>query len=172
MLLLSSLLDLFRVVGQLDLNCLGVRVFLCEDYNRSSSSAMSVAFLGHFAMTSNEYGFRFGKGVMRPDLSVPAVILADVFPRGKSADERATEPKTTTVRRDLVFQGAIDNFVVELENSMEYDDANTVLEPVALNASYSSTTFDVVGGDQIMRSRFVGCQRLVVAWSSRVAMSG
>ncbi len=138
----------------MDVNCLGVRLFVCEDYHRGSSAAVSVAFLGHCSVTTTVFGFVLEGSSTRPDLSISAVLLSDAFPRGYS--RTTSDVLSTVVRTNRSVTCAIDNFVVELETSMEYDDANTLLEPVALNVLYTSTDVQLVGADSQLRKRCAG----------------
>ncbi len=126
----------------MDLNCLGVRVFLCEDYSLPSSSALSVSFLGHLSLASSAFGVVVSATSSRPDINIPAVLLSDVGPRRAPASAPDCGFSTTVVRKDITCQCDIDSFAVALEHSMEYADASTVLEPVTLNATYAITTYD------------------------------
>ncbi len=59
------------------------------------------------------------------------------------------------MRNDSSVNVSVDNFLVQLVNSLDYDDANTVLEPVAINLGYSSTQFTACVTDQPCRVRYV-----------------
>lgn len=129
-------------VSQVDVNLLGVRVFMCQDFSRALSPAVSFSFLSHVSVELSSHAFAVPS--TRPDIVVPAALLSDMNVR---------RPVGAVAVDVTSAELAIDTFVVGIHEAMGYDRCVDVTEPISLNVKYKGNGYQamVAGSDSIVK---------------------